>query len=812
MRLPIWAGVATLAVSLTLYPLFDGGAWLWGSLGAVLAVTAAGVLSSRLTLPGWAAPLLGLVALGVYLTAVYTGEKAWALLVPTKESALALVKLLGAGFADIQRYAAPVPDEPPIAMLTTAGVGLIAIVVDLFVTRLRRAALAGLPLLALFTVPAAVLPDPIGWPAFILGALGFTSLLIADGRERVGHWGRAVLVRRSRATEAGVQEAADTRGLRLSGKRIGFTAIALAVLLPALLPTLEPDPLFGFGVGGSGKGRGSSISIPDQVADLKGRLQLPENSTVLSYTSSDDTPRYLRIYSLDVFDGRRWTMNPLKGRPENRVDQGPLPPPPGLAASMKTTRIETDIQVSEDITPLQFLPLPYPPQLVRAEGDWRADVDSLMVFSSGDLAGGLNYQVVSTEPDPTADQLDAAPKTADPAVSERYLKLPELPPQVRQLAQRVVKDSKSPYEAAVSLQRFFTTTGGFTYSLTTEGHDTEALTNFLEQTRAGYCEQFASAMAVLARSIGIPARVAIGYTGGTKIEGRWEVRTHDSHAWPELYFEGVGWLAFEPTPAGSAGQGTARVPDYTLPRPAETTPSSDPSTSAAESGDTPSGAPNSRDRLRELDPEGVYTGPITPVETTPLWVVIALSVAGLLVILLIPAMVRLVIRNRRVRALGWKVSGPSDDVTARARTVDTSVAAAWAELDDVLCDYGMARLPSETPRALARRLTQQHEFGAEPAAAIATIASAVERLLFARDPGEIAPMRKELRTVRRALAATVSRTRRVRATLLPPSTLRRIRGMGEGILDGFDRLENIRLWNVRRWNARFGNRAARKDA
>ncbi|MGV9305202.1 transglutaminase family protein [Nonomuraea sp. NPDC003727] len=794
MRLSIWSGVATLAVSLTLYPLFDGGAWLWGSLGAVIAVTAAGVIASRLTLPGWAAPLLGLTALGIYLTAAYTGDKAWALLVPTKESALALVKLLTTGFADIQRYAAPVPDDPPIAMLTTAGVGVIAIVVDLFVTRLRRAALAGLPLLALFTVPAAVLPDPIGWAAFILGALGFTSLLIADGRERVGHWGRAVLVRRSRAAAGtDADESADTRGLRLSGKRIGFTAIALAVALPALLPTLEPDPLFGFGVGGSGKGRGDSISIPDPVADLKGRLQLPENNTVLSYTSSDDAPRYLRIYSLDVFDGQRWTMK-SKGSPENRVDQGPLPPPPGLASTTKTTRVETDIQVSEDITQLQFLPLPYPPQLVRAEGDWRADVDSLMVFSPGDLAGGLRYQVVSTEPDASADQLEAAPRTVDPAVGERYLKLPDLPPQIRQLAQRVTKDSESPYEAAVNLQRFFTTTGGFTYSLATQGHDTEALTNFLEQTRAGYCEQFASAMAVLARSIGIPARVAIGYTGGTKLEGRWEVRTHDSHAWPELYFEGVGWLAFEPTPAGSAGQGTARVPDYTLPRPAESTPSSDPSTSAAESGDGPTAAPNSRDRLRELDPEGIYSGPVTSVETTPLWVWIALAVAGVLVILLIPALLRLVIRNRRVRTLSWKVSGPSDEVTARAGRVDTSVAAAWAELDDVLYDYGMARLPSETPRALARRLTEQYEFGAEAGAAIAVIASAVERLLFARDPGEIAPMKRELRTIRRALAASVSRGTRLRAALLPPSALRRIRGMGEGILDGFDRLENIRLW------------------
>ncbi|MFC7720754.1 DUF4129 domain-containing protein [Nonomuraea recticatena] len=142
-------------------------------------------------------------------------------------------------------------------------------------------------------------------------------------------------------------------------------------------------------------------------------------------------------------------------------------------------------------------------------------------------------------------------------------------------------------------------------------------------------------------------------------------------------------------------------------------------------------------------------------------------------------MVRLVIRNRRVRALTWKISGPSDEVTARAEKVDRSVAAAWAELDDVLCDYGMARAPSETPRALARRLTQQHEFDAEAAGAITAIASAVERLLFARDPGSITPLKRELRIVRRALAATASRGRRIRATLLPPSTLLRMRGMGE---------------------------------
>ncbi|MFC7107396.1 DUF4129 domain-containing protein [Nonomuraea rubra] len=174
---------------------------------------------------------------------------------------------------------------------------------------------------------------------------------------------------------------------------------------------------------------------------------------------------------------------------------------------------------------------------------------------------------------------------------------------------------------------------------------------------------------------------------------------------------------------------------------------------------------------------------------------IGIGAAALLLVLLIPAGVRLITRNRRVRSLGWKVSQPSDELTARmaAGRNQVTVAAAWAELDDVLFDYGMARESSETPRALARRLSQQYEFDAGSAAAITAIASAVERVLFARDPGRIEPMSKDLRKVRQALAATVSRGRRVRAVLLPPSTLRRLRLLGERLLDGFDLLETIRL-------------------
>jgi len=96
-----------------------------------------------------------------------------------------------------------------------------------------------------------------------------------------------------------------------------------------------------------------------------------------------------------------------------------------------------------------------------------------------------------------------------------------------------------------------------------------ALINFLTKSKKGYCQQFAFAMAVLARLEGIPARVVVGYTQGSFIgNNSWQVKTSDAHAWPELFFPGAGWLRFEPTPPNSAGlpgQATASAPPYSIP-------------------------------------------------------------------------------------------------------------------------------------------------------------------------------------------------------------------------------------------------------
>ncbi|GAA3803073.1 DUF3488 and transglutaminase-like domain-containing protein [Sphaerisporangium flaviroseum] len=802
MRLPIAAGLATAAVSISLYPLFSGGTWFWAGMGAIIVVAAASALTTRHTVPRWLGPPFELVMLWLYLTVVFAGEETWAWIVPTKDTVVALADLLREGFDDIQRYAAPVPSSPGISLLTAGGIGLIALLVDLLAVRARRAALAGLPLLALFTVPAAVISDPIAWPAFILAALGYVGLLTADGRERLSHWGRAVLVRRSRNAGARVQT--DTAPLSLAGKRIGFAAIALAIGLPALLPTLQPNPLFGFGVGsGTGQG-GNTITIPNPIASLRGQLNQPFNATVLSYTNNDNVPRYLRMYSLDTFDGEQWTMSQPKGRPENRVSEGPLPPAPGLYPNVPLKNVSTQVQVSDDVDRLSFLPLPYPAARVQADGDWRADESTLMVFSTHDTAGGQRYEVVSQEPQPTPELLERLVEGPAAEVDERYLQLPQnLPDAIRVRSTQLVKDTDTPYRRAVKLQEWFTSGGGFIYSTRTQGNGNEALVDFLNN-RTGYCEQFAAAMAVMARVLGIPARVGIGYTGGLFADGAWQVRTHDLHAWPELYFEGAGWLRFEPTPAGGLGQQSARVPDYSRPPVSTDTPGDGASAS-------PSAGPDSTDPADELasrrrdprDPDaGLGQDPLLVDEGLSVPAKVGIGLGAVLLVGLIPAAWRATTRYRRRRA--WAIPAPVPEPAAEvvraapagpaAERLGHAVHSTWRELIDTLHDLGLGHEESETPRALARRLTERFELDAATAASVAKIASAEERSRYARTPGPIGSLADDIRRVRRALRATVSRGRRLRATLLPPSTLLRIRRAGERILDGFDRLETLRLW------------------
>ncbi len=159
---------------------------------------------------------------------------------------------------------------------------------------------------------------------------------------------------------------------------------------------------------------------------------------------------------------------------------------------------------------------------------------------------------------------------------------------VSRVAREVTAGAANPYEQAVKLQEYFAINGGFEYDTQVKvGSGSQAIARFLED-KQGFCVHFSFAMAAMARSLGIPARVAVGFAPGSpQADGSVSVGLRDAHAWPEVYFEGVGWTRFEPTPTrGSTPSYTltetpgSSVPDPALPsRNAETEPSAAPSAS-----------------------------------------------------------------------------------------------------------------------------------------------------------------------------------------------------------------------------------------
>ena len=206
---------------------------------------------------------------------------------------------------------------------------------------------------------------------------------------------------------------------------------------------------------------------------------------------------------------------------------------------------------------------------------------------------GDEYTVVSAVPRiGPRRSLNRATSVAPP--DEVFLQLPDdLPSVVGELAAQVTAGTTSSYERALALQKWFRTE--FDYSLDVQsGHGKSAIESFLQE-QVGYCEQFSASFAAMARTLGIPTRVAVGYTQGIQNPDGWySVLGKNAHAWPEVWFDGIGWVAFEPTP----GRGAPGAQDYTgVPPQQDDTPAVP---GAASSGD-----------------EAVPTNPTTPTTIVP---------------------------------------------------------------------------------------------------------------------------------------------------------------------------------------------------
>lgn len=175
------------------------------------------------------------------------------------------------------------------------------------------------------------------------------------------------------------------------------------------------------------------------------------------------------------------------------------------------------------------------------------------------------YEATSDIATPSAAELRKAGQDYAGHVGAVYLKLPDVDPRVAQLAAEITKSAKNNYDKAAALENYLRTR--FTYTLQLPAtSEKDPIANFLFVRKQGHCEYFASAMAVMLRTLGIPSRVVNGFRSDefNDITASYVVRAKDAHAWVEAYFPGYGWLTFDPTPAGNGGtpQGWARIELY----------------------------------------------------------------------------------------------------------------------------------------------------------------------------------------------------------------------------------------------------------
>ncbi|MGY0023381.1 transglutaminase TgpA family protein [Streptomyces sp. cg35] len=767
-RLSICATLATFLASCALLPLVDRSTWIMQA--AILLVIQAGVgaAARRVPLPR---PLTvaaqALVSL-LLLTLVFAHDQALGAVVPGPEAFRHFGLLLQAGSEDVSRYMIPAPLSDGIRLMLVGGALVIGLAVDALAVTFRSAAPAGLPLLALYSVAAGLSDGGIDWLWFLLAAVGYLLLLLAESRDRLSQWGR-VFGGTGRVPGGTPGQGGAVAPIR-TGRRIGVLSLGISLLVAWVVLPLDGGLLGPSGTGvGNGSGGGGTISAVNPLVSLQNSLNQPEDRTVMSYrTNAEQTSdMYLRIVALDEFDGTTW-------RPSVRsITDVPstLPGPPGLGADIGRTEITTRISAA-DWYAQDWLPMPYPATQVSVNGRWRFErVGRTLVGDHGQTTRGKSYTVKSLIVQPTAEQLANAGAPPTDLLRE-FTKVPgSLPDVVRTTARKVTAGASNNYERAVELQDYFAVNGGFTYNTEVQaGSGSAAIARFLKQ-KEGFCVHFSFSMAAMARTLGIPARVAVGFTPGSPAgDGAYSVGLRDAHAWPELYFEGVGWTRFEPTP----NRGT--VPEYTqdnTPAAPNNPAAPSESASAAPSAAQPS-ASQSCTAAQRRDGSCGNTAPAivggSSDDGPPVGTFLLVAVAALLVLLvpLLPMLWR-----RRLRALRLGSSGRTE------ADVATRTLAAWREVTDTAWDHGIAPDDSQTPRKAAARIVRVGHLDPPAAEAVHRVAAAVEQVLYAPRPGAVSGLAEDARRLQAGLHAKASRTTRLRATLAPRSAIRVVWAVGQ---------------------------------
>ncbi|KRE92311.1 hypothetical protein ASG76_17870 [Nocardioides sp. Soil774] len=629
--------------------------------------------------------------------------------IPTPGNVDAFLAALDGALESSRSYAAPVQlGVPPVHPLLLIGGTLVVVLVDAIACTLRRAPVAGLVLLAAYTLPVAVTGDAVSWWLFCVIAALFLTLVFIQHSDHVTSWGRA---------PDGEKGAFSVRtgAIGNTAVALGASAIALAVLVPAAVPTMSMSVFDGNGPGTR------EVEVKDPMVDLRRDLSRGRDIPLLWVTTPGPKPTYLRLSVLSRFNGSSWTPGDRE-IPDSQTATGALPPLDGVSTSVPRKEYRYDVRIGPDFAS-SWLPTTAQVTQIDAGTDWRYDVNTRDFIGARDdvTTTDRTYDFTGVQLTYDAESMNEAVSGAGSVAGIFTDVPPGLNGEIRRLAASVTADAPTRFQKAQLLQQWFREDGGFRYDraqVESAGSGGADLMAFLDD-RVGYCEQFAASMAIMARVIGIPSRVAVGFLEPDKAtNGSWEFSAHDLHAWPELYFPGSGWVRFEPTPQDRATE----VPGYTNAEFEAVTESPTPSVSKStellpDRGASPSADSGSADEDTSSVP----------------WVAVAAGLVGLTVVALLLLTPRLVRAARRRRRL----AGGIEDL--------------WDELHDTTRDLGHSWPSGRSPRRvgdwLGRLLAAPVEGSARPdrprrgrdqapeaAQALDRIVVALERSRYARDP------------------------------------------------------------------------------
>ncbi|WP_091448312.1 transglutaminase family protein [Actinokineospora iranica] len=729
---PVVAAATTLCAATALAGVIDGMRWLGYAGIAVIVVAAVGLGLRAMRTPTLVVGLSQMVALLCLLVALFTNSGVLGLL-PGPAAVAELGDVLRSSVEAVRVGVPPVPPSAPVLCLVVIAIGLVAVLVDTLAVAAGTPAACGLVLLCVYAVPASLADDLLPWWSFVLGASSFAALLAVDGTHRHQLW-------RNRP--------------QLPSTGTGFGSPVAMVSSALVLGLLAGGLVTGIGTVGSlpggsgGGGRDGGLALKPFTA-LRGMLDQGSNVELFRVRGLGNESRYLRAMTLPRYD-RNGGWIAADALADDISANGDLPPAPGDDGAGTITRVEIEPINSQDLwAPVYGIPRRL------------SDVPDGLFY---DRSGGMVYSRNSRKLPKYVEDADLSQPTANDLrasgadfgeIDPVYLAADGIDTQVVRLADELTRDQPTMFDKTLALQEYFSLANGFRYQTQTgAASDEDALKEFLFGAKVGYCEQYASAMAILARAAGIPARVAIGYTAGFQSGDYRSITTQDAHAWVEVFFPDQGWVTFDPTPLSD---GRAYEPPYV-----STDLSTDPSTGASED-EVPTGAGSStaapRDNLP--DPADPAANAPAPTEGDGSWPWQAWTALGLALLAVLGAALA---RSARVRVgvvgaaavgvlalffllsivswwlsvlllvvaaaaipagvRGWLRTERRDAILAQSAAAPT---AAWAELMAESWDRGADTPESDTVRTAARRLAKEHSLDEHSKQALRTVVGSVER-------------------------------------------------------------------------------------